>query len=161
MKCDPIGRLPVTRAYALSAKRCAGTRIQTDRRFKITWQNKAAALNAAQTVVFITVGTTDATESRLRKDRNMAAPAGNTNSNKNNRLWADTIRRAVVQADGAKLRAIADALIQKAAEGDIQAIKELGDRLDGKAAQAVIHAGDEDGGPIRGEVTINFVRPKS
>ena len=67
----------------------------------------------------------------------MAAPEGNTNSNKNNRLWADTIRRACIQADGAKLRAIADKLIEKAAEGDIQAIKELGDRLDGKAAQSM------------------------
>lgn len=71
----------------------------------------------------------------------MAAPTGNTNSSKNNRLWADTIRRACIQADGAKLRAIADKLIEKAAEGDIQAIKELGDRLDGKATQALEHSG--------------------
>lgn len=72
----------------------------------------------------------------------MAAPTGNTNSSKNNRLWADTIRRACIQADGAKLRAIADKLIEKAAEGDIQAIKELGDRLDGKATQALEHSGE-------------------
>lgn len=65
------------------------------------------------------------------------APEGNKNSSKNNRLWAETIKRAVTQADGQKLRAIADALIEKAAEGDIQAIKELGDRLDGKPMQAV------------------------
>lgn len=74
----------------------------------------------------------------------MPGTIGNTNSSKNNRLWADTIRRACVQADGAKLRAIAERLIEKAAEGDIQAIKELGDRLDGKAAQAVMLSGDPD-----------------
>ena len=65
------------------------------------------------------------------------APEGNKNSSKNNRLWAETIKRAVTQADGQKLRAIADALIEKAAEGDIQAIKELGDRLDGKPMHTV------------------------
>ena len=91
----------------------------------------------------------------------MPGTIGNTNSSKNNRLWADTIRRAVIQADGAKLRAIADALIDKAAEGDIQAIKELGDRLDGKAAQAVIHAGDDEGGPIRAKVSVEFVNNKN
>jgi len=62
---------------------------------------------------------------------------GNTNSSKNNRLWAETIRRAVVQSDGKRLRKIAEALLDKAAEGDIAAIKELGDRLDGKATQQI------------------------
>lgn len=65
------------------------------------------------------------------------APEGNTNSSKNNRLWAETIRRAVVQSDGKRLRKIAEALLDKAAEGDIAAIKELGDRLDGKSTQAI------------------------
>lgn len=64
-------------------------------------------------------------------------PKGNRNAAKDNRLWSETIRRAVTQADGKKLRAIADMLIEKACEGDIQAIKELGDRLDGKPAQTV------------------------
>lgn len=77
----------------------------------------------------------------------MAAPEGNTNSSKSNRLWGETIRRACLQADGAKLRAIADRLIEKAAEGDIQAIKELGDRLDGKPGQSV-ELGGPNGGPI-------------
>lgn len=70
------------------------------------------------------------------------APEGNTNSSKSNRLWGETIRRAVVQGDAAKLRKIAEKLIDMAAEGDMQAIKELGDRLDGKATQVV--AGDPD-----------------
>ena len=74
----------------------------------------------------------------------MGAPVGNTNSNKNNRLWANTIKRAVIQADGEQLRRIAERLLAKAEEGDIQAIKELGDRLDGKPHQSasVEHSGN-------------------
>lgn len=74
------------------------------------------------------------------------APAGNRNAAKENRLWAETIRRAVTQANGKKLRAIADMLITKASEGDIQAMKELGDRLDGKPAQAIV---GPDNGPLQ------------
>ena len=73
------------------------------------------------------------------------APKGNTNSSKNNRLWADTIKRAITQADGKKLRAIADKLIEKAAEGDMQAIKELGDRIDGKAQQQIDQTTEHSG----------------
>jgi hypothetical protein len=83
----------------------------------------------------------------------MAAPEGNTNSNINNRLWANTIRRAVLASDATKLRAIAEKLIDLAAEGDMQAIKELGDRLDGKSAQAVTISGDEEN-PLR---TVNRI----
>jgi hypothetical protein len=61
----------------------------------------------------------------------------NTNSSKNNRLWAETIRRAVTQSDSERLRRIAEALLNKAEDGDMTAIKELGDRLDGKANQSV------------------------
>lgn len=67
----------------------------------------------------------------------VGAPPGNTNSSKNNRLWAETIKRAVAQSDGKRLRAIAEALLDKAEQGDIAAIKELGDRLDGKSMQAI------------------------
>lgn len=81
-------------------------------------------------------------------DGKVGAPKGNTNSSKNNRLWADTIRRAVMQGDAARLRVIAEKLLEKAAEGDMAAIKELGDRLDGRAAQQVQLTG-EDGGPIQ------------
>ena len=63
------------------------------------------------------------------------APEGNTNSNSNNRLWANTIRKAVIQADPEKLMRIANAMLAKAEEGDMIAIKELGDRLDGKSMQ--------------------------
>jgi hypothetical protein len=79
------------------------------------------------------------------------APEGNKNSSKSNRLWAETIRRAVLASDAEKLRAIADKLIEKAAEGDIQAIKELGDRLDGKAQQSL----DAN---LSGNVVVEIVR---
>lgn len=92
------------------------------------------------------------------------APMGNQNSTKSKRLWGETIRRAVLQSDGEKLRKIADALIDKAAEGDIQAIKELGDRLDGKALQGLEITG-EDGGPVRLEkverVIVDPANPNS
>lgn len=86
----------------------------------------------------------------------MGAPLGNQNSSKANRLWAETIKRAIVQEDGAKLRAIAEKLIAMAAEGDMQAIKELGDRLDGKATQAI---SGPDGGAIPMQTIVNFVTP--
>jgi len=70
------------------------------------------------------------------------APEGNTNSSKDNRLWANTIRRAIAQSDPQKLRKIADKLLDMAEEGDLGAIKELGDRIDGKPTQTI--AGDKD-----------------
>jgi hypothetical protein len=69
---------------------------------------------------------------------------GNKNSIKSNRLWAETIRRAVVQDDAQRLRQIAEALLTKASEGDMAAIKELGDRLDGKSLQENKLTGDSD-----------------
>lgn len=72
----------------------------------------------------------------------MAAAEGNEYSSKNNRLWANTLRRAIAQGDGERLRRIADRLLDQAEEGNIQAIKEIGDRLDGKPAQVI--QGDAD-----------------
>ena len=72
------------------------------------------------------------------------APIGNNNSNKSNRLWGDTIRRAITQSDADVLRKIAEALLTKASEGDMAAIKELGDRIDGKSMQAVELSGKDD-----------------
>jgi hypothetical protein len=66
----------------------------------------------------------------------MAGEIGNDFSNKNNRLWRETLRRVAAQ-NPAKLREIAEALYEKAAQGDVAAIKEIGDRLDGKALQSV------------------------
>ena len=88
----------------------------------------------------------------------VGAPLGNTNSSKSNRLWAETIRRAVLQQDAVRLRKIAEALLDKAEEGDIAAIKELGDRLDGKAIQAI--AGDPDNPLIVEQVVRRIVDTK-
>ncbi|CAB4161506.1 hypothetical protein UFOVP770_54 [uncultured Caudovirales phage] len=83
----------------------------------------------------------------LAKAREIAAEAnkGNTNSSKNNRLWADTLKRALLQADGNKIRAIAEALIEKAASGDVSAIRELGDRVDGKPTQQIDQTTEHSG----------------
>lgn len=81
------------------------------------------------------------------------APKGNTNSSSDNRLWANTIRKAVIQSDPKKLMKIAQVLIDKAAEGDMAAMKELGDRLDGKAAQSVNMDAN-----VNGNLTVEIVR---
>lgn len=95
--------------------------------------------------------------------RGPGAPKGNKNSSRDNRLWANTIRRALAQeADPDRLRRLAEALISKAEEGDLGALKEIGDRIDGKAAQQVIVNGDEEGGPVRiSKVERVIVRPEN
>lgn len=55
-----------------------------------------------------------------------------------------------------KLRAVADALVEKAISGDIAAIKEVADRLDGKVPQGVI-GGEENDNPIVHEILIRGV----
>ena len=67
----------------------------------------------------------------------VGAPLGNRNATKENRLWSETLRRALVQADGKKLRSLIDKLIEVGAAGDVSALKEIGDRLDGKPTQAL------------------------
>jgi hypothetical protein len=86
----------------------------------------------------------------------VGGPPGNTKSSKDNRLWRNTIQRAIAQGDPERLRKIAEALLEKAAEGDMAAIKELGDRLDGKTAQQIIMTG-EDGGPVKTSIEVSFV----
>jgi len=57
------------------------------------------------------------------------------------------IKEAVEGSDKTKLRAVADALLDKAMAGDVAAIKEVADRLDGKVPQAVV-GGDDTENPI-------------
>ena len=78
------------------------------------------------------------------------APKGNKNSSLENRLWADTIRRAATQ-DPKKLRKIADNLLTLAEGGDIQAMREIGDRLDGKPHQTIAAEVDSN-------VTVEILR---
>lgn len=63
------------------------------------------------------------------------------------------IKEAIEGTDKTKLRAVADALVDKAMAGDVQAIKEVADRLDGKVPQGVI-GGDEDDNPLSIRVVI-------
>jgi hypothetical protein len=72
------------------------------------------------------------------------APLGNKNSSKNNRLFAETIKRIVTQSEGEVVRKVAEALILKAQDGDMTAIKEFADRVDGKALQENKLTGDSD-----------------
>lgn len=63
--------------------------------------------------------------------------------------FANMLNIAIKEASekgGTKLRAVAEALIDKAMAGDVQAIKEVADRLDGKVPQALV--GDSESDPI-------------
>ena len=85
----------------------------------------------------------------------VGAPKGNTNSSRANRLWADTIRRAAVQNDGARLRKLADTLFDVAEAGDVAAMREIGDRLDGKPHQSMdLEATGKDGAPLFPTVAV-------
>lgn len=53
------------------------------------------------------------------------------------RLFEQTLRRAIAQDDGAKVRACIDKMLDLAAAGEAWAVRELADRLDGKAAQSI------------------------
>ena len=63
------------------------------------------------------------------------APIGNRNAVKN-KLWAETLRRAIAQDSGDRVRKAAEKLLDSAAQGEQWAIKELADRLDGKPMQS-------------------------
>jgi hypothetical protein len=66
------------------------------------------------------------------------------------KTFANMLRVAINEAHvkgGNKLRAVADALVEKAITGDVPAIKEIADRLDGKVPQALV-GGDADSDPI-------------
>jgi hypothetical protein len=92
------------------------------------------------------------------KEPKVGAPAGNTNSNKNNRIWANTIRKLAIQEDYRRIHAIAEKLFEKAAEGDLGAAKEIGDRLDGKAV-AIQEITGADGKDLPIGIGISFVKP--
>jgi hypothetical protein len=96
---------------------------------------------------------------KLAAERSAEVNKGNTHSSKNNRLWAETLRRAVIQSDAERLRMIAEALLDKAASGDVSAIKELGDRLDGKAVATTELTG-LDGSDLPLSIGIRFVEPE-
>lgn len=77
----------------------------------------------------------------------VGAPEGNRNRSAL-RPFEQAIKRAILQDDGKRLRAIAEMLLDKAAEGDLMAAKEVMDRVDGKPKQAIV-GGDDGDNPIR------------
>lgn len=62
------------------------------------------------------------------------------------------IKEAIEGSDKSKLRAVADALVDKAMGGDVQAIKEVADRLDGKVPQGIV--GDDEHDPVNLAVSV-------
>jgi hypothetical protein len=97
-------------------------------------------------------------ENKDEKENKVGAPLGNTNSSKNNRIWANTIRKLAVQEDYRRIHAIAEKLFENAQEGDLGAIKEIGDRLDGKAVATQELTGP-DGSNLPTGIGILFVKP--
>ena len=87
----------------------------------------------------------------------MGAPVGNKNATKN-KVWEETLRRALLANDGEKLRSIAEKLIEKAEAGDVSALKEIGDRIDGKAKQQLELSGDESN-PLVAKIVREVVKP--
>jgi hypothetical protein len=83
------------------------------------------------------------------------APFGNTNAIKN-KLWSDTLRRAIAQDRGDRVRQAAERLLDEAAKGEPWAIKELADRLDGRSVQA--NSFEASGGAVT-EVVVRWLDP--
>lgn len=77
----------------------------------------------------------------------MAAPVGNTNAAKKNRMLTDALKRELTQ-NPEEVTAIARKLIDRAKEGDAWAQALIYERCDGKVPQALI-GGDEDEPPIQ------------
>ncbi len=78
------------------------------------------------------------------------------------KTFANMLRIAISEAHvtgGTRLRAVADALVEKAITGDVPAIKEIADRIDGKVPQAVVGDNDHPGITIVGEFRRTLVRP--
>lgn len=86
------------------------------------------------------------------------APFGNTNAIKN-KLWSDTLRRAIAQDRGDRVRQAAERLLDEAAKGEPWAIKELADRLDGKSVQN--NTLESGGGNQVTELIVSWVSPKT
>ena len=78
------------------------------------------------------------------------APIGNKNATKN-RPITEAITRALLANDGAKLRKLAEALVDRAIESDTRAAIEVNDRIEGKVTQPIAGTGDD------GELLIRWL----
>ena len=78
------------------------------------------------------------------------APIGNKNATKN-RPITEAITRALLANDGAKLRKLDEALVDRAIESDTRAAIEVNDRIEGKVTQPIAGTGDD------GELLIRWL----
>ena len=86
----------------------------------------------------------------------VGAPIGNKNAQKG-QMWNDSLRKAIVQDDGRRLRASVEQLLNLASNGEPWAIKELADRLDGRPRQTNVLEGSDR--PELKTIKIVFVSP--
>jgi hypothetical protein len=70
---------------------------------------------------------------------------------------AGEISRAAIENNR---EAIYQAVTEKLLAGDAYAFSVHSDRGYGKLKQGIIHQGDEDGGPVKTHITVEFVEPK-
>lgn len=75
----------------------------------------------------------------------MAAPAGNQNAAKKNRMLTDALKRELTQNPDKVLK-IAQRLIDSAIAGEPWAQSLIHDRIDGKVPQAIV--GDDEESPL-------------
>lgn len=94
------------------------------------------------------------TESDISRSEKMI---GNQNAKKG-KLFAEQLRKVLVQDDALKLRAIAKKLADAAEEGEPWAVKEIMDRIDGKPHQST-SIEDGEGNPILTNIQVTFVKP--
>lgn len=87
----------------------------------------------------------------------MGAPIGNQNGAKS-RMFEQTLKRAIAQDDGKRLRQAAEQVLDRAADGEAWAINMLADRLDGKPSQQIVGGGDE-GEHLFSIIERKIVRP--
>jgi hypothetical protein len=86
------------------------------------------------------------------------APFGNTNATKN-KLWSDTLRRAIAQDRSDRVRQAAERLLNAAAKGEPWAIKELADRLDGRSVQS--NTLESNGENQITEIIVSWANPRT
>ena len=84
---------------------------------------------------------------------------GNDNARKG-KLFYGELRKALVQEDARRLRAIAEKLAEAAEAGEPWAVKEIIDRVDGKPHQST-SIEDGDGNPILTNIQVTFVKPQT
>ena len=71
----------------------------------------------------------------------------------------DTAREISRQAFENNREKIYEAVTAKLLAGDAYAFSVHSDRAYGKLKQGIIHTGDEEGGPVRASITVEFIKP--